>query len=100
MASSLSATIFRRGGPKKESAQNPHQLLGAAGTEHDGSDVDDNDAGEQQQLVSAQELLAIISTPRSGKEYSAAIWRPHACGAELVKARKGTAQANGRAVPP
>lgn len=99
MASSLSATIFRRGGPKKESAQNPHQLLGAAGAEPDGSDIDDNDAGEQQ-LVSAQELLAIISTPRSGKEYSAAIWRPHACGAELVKARKGTAQANGRAFTP
>lgn len=83
----ISASIFRRGGQKKEASKTPEQLACA----NDEDDIDD-----EEKIVSYQELLDVISTPRSGKEFSAAIWRPHACAAELVKLRKATALSNGK----
>lgn len=83
----LSAAIFRRGGQKKESSQNPTQIACA--------NIEEVDDDTDEKIVSSQDLLAAISTPRSGKEFSAAIWRSHAGAAEMVKSRKATAQANG-----
>ncbi|KAG1662381.1 hypothetical protein FOA52_006643 [Chlamydomonas sp. UWO 241] len=56
---------------------------------------DDDDAEEEEEVVSLAELTEVLSLPRAGKDYSAAIWRPELYAAELVKSRKGTAQQSG-----
>eukprot|EP00198_Chlamydomonas_reinhardtii_P003997 XP_001693333.1 predicted protein [Chlamydomonas reinhardtii] len=72
----ISASVFRRGGPKKE-------LF----------DVINEDVDESKELdEKLAELTELLHLEKSGKELSAALWRPHLCAAELVKQRKHTAR--------
>jgi hypothetical protein len=89
MTSLTSASIFRRGGPKKETEQTPADLQLRVESQ-DGKGGDTVLDGEEEQIVSVQELLSVISAPRSGRDFSAAIWRPMQVAAEVVISRKGT----------
>ncbi|KAG2436905.1 hypothetical protein HXX76_006424 [Chlamydomonas incerta] len=72
----VSASVFRRGGPKKE-------LF----------DVIDADVDESKELdEKLAELTELLHLQKAGKELSAALWRPHLGAAELVKQRKHTAR--------
>ncbi|GAX72760.1 hypothetical protein CEUSTIGMA_g216.t1 [Chlamydomonas eustigma] len=83
----LSAAIFRRGGEKKELFSKT-----AVNTvnEEEGDDNEDTD-----NLVGFEELQVILAAPRSGRDFSAAIWRPEILAAEIVKPRKSTASSHG-----
>ncbi|GIL74946.1 hypothetical protein Vretimale_2567 [Volvox reticuliferus] len=72
----LSASIFRRGGPKKE-------LF----------DVINEDVDDEKELDGKlAELEELLHSDKTGRELSAAIWRPSLCAAELVKQRKQCAR--------
>ncbi|GLI69568.1 hypothetical protein VaNZ11_014204 [Volvox africanus] len=68
----LSASIFRRGGTKKELFDVINE------------DVDDEKEFDEK-LAELEELL---HADKTGRELSAALWRPSLCAAELVKQRK------------
>ncbi|GIL48000.1 hypothetical protein Vafri_4718 [Volvox africanus] len=72
----LSASIFRRGGPKKE-------LF----------DVINEDVDDEKELdEKLAELEELLHADKTGRELSAALWRPSLCAAELVKQRKQCAR--------
>mmetsp|Transcript_11929 Transcript_11929/g.25647 ORF Transcript_11929/g.25647 Transcript_11929/m.25647 type:complete len:343 (+) Transcript_11929:166-1194(+) len=82
---SLSSSIFRRGGPKKELFNDGASVAVEA----------DNQDEEGNLLATLQELDEVLNAPKIGKDFSAAIWRSEYNMAELVRVRKTTAQMNG-----
>ncbi|KAG2494854.1 hypothetical protein HYH03_007094 [Edaphochlamys debaryana] len=72
----LSASIFRRGGPKKE-------LFDVTNEEVDDAKELDEKLAELDELLHADKI---------GREVSAALWRPHVCAAEVLRHRKQTAR--------
>ncbi|KXZ43004.1 hypothetical protein GPECTOR_107g148 [Gonium pectorale] len=72
----LSASVFRRGGPKKELFEVANENV-------------DDEKELDEKLAELEELLHMSKT---GRELSAALWRPSLCAAALLKQRKQTAR--------
>ncbi|MEW5303153.1 MAG: hypothetical protein WDW38_001477 [Sanguina aurantia] len=73
MSGALSAAIFRRGGPKKE-------LFLVSAEDYDEAELEEK----------LRDLTELLHADKTGKDLSAAIWRPSVGAAELVLSRRSS----------
>eukprot|EP00798_Chlamydomonas_sp_ICE-L_P000100 gene100-5510_t len=82
---SLSAAIFRRGGPKKELFNDEEA------EEH----IDPETKAEVELILKLKELTEVLAVPKEGRDFSAAIWRADIKAAEVVMGRRAVGHSNG-----